>query len=168
MEIEQTTQETCMRQLRSRTKMTEQPKESALLLPSKKIQKRRAKYQKIEDSIRIALLEAVKKRGEKLKTVIQCVRISFWFLFARLLIDWKLTTHQPSRSCLPTERRAGSARKQTDHANRQQTALLKSPSSKKKILTPILRLSRYILFKYINELIYLDRTSLPKAAPLKR
>lgn len=44
-------------------------KEVPLNEKSKKIQKKREKYQKINDDIRLQLLEAVNKKGELLKTV---------------------------------------------------------------------------------------------------
>ena len=70
MEIEQTQSENYAMRLRSKNKKPEdQVEKPQLLAPSRKIQKKRSKYQKIDDDLRLALFEAVKKNGEKLKTV---------------------------------------------------------------------------------------------------
>lgn len=53
---------------RTNKTLTAQP-EKELLKPSRKIQKKRNKYKKIDDGVRMKLFEAVKQRGEMLKTV---------------------------------------------------------------------------------------------------
>lgn len=70
MELEHTQSDSCKMELRSKNKKSESLIEKpALCTPSKKIQKKRSKYQKIDDDVRLILFEAVKKNGEKLKTV---------------------------------------------------------------------------------------------------
>lgn len=51
------------------TKAHPAPGEKSLAKASRKIQKKRSKYKKIDDDVRMQLFEAVKKRGEMLKTV---------------------------------------------------------------------------------------------------
>lgn len=73
IKVEQKLEEASQRDLKQ--EQTLETKQEEVAVPtldskSRKIQKKREKYQKIDDNIRLQLLDAVHKNGELLKTVI--------------------------------------------------------------------------------------------------
>ena len=89
IKIEQKIEEDCLNDLKQedfnakQEEIVEKQEEPTLIPPlnrkSRKIQKKREKYQKIDDNIRLQLLDAVHKDGELLKTVLTLLSIIITF-----------------------------------------------------------------------------------------